>query len=397
MERMLPVRIVNAFTHDPSGGNPAGVCVLDAPLEDSVMQEVAKHVNLSETAFVVPVGGEDVGRFSLRWFTPTTEVPLCGHGTLATSHALFESGTATVERLVFNTLSGDLIVTRCGDDSGDSGDGGGEGGGSGDGSGDGSSSGAHGGSGGSAGRSKYRMEFPLGEPVVVTFPSELVQVRGSWIVDRVPRVLLACSLARSQRDGEPPSPRPHPVPWPPQRILDGFGLPHDCEGAVVQTSFCQKTKKLLVAVDSLALILRAVVHCDRLLAIDFPDSCPVRGVALTTSNKLATTTLPSLSDPQPARCYSKYDFVSRYFSPWNGIPEDPVTGSAHTCLAAYWSRKLGKDDLLAFQASARGGEVRVVVVREDGDEGRERIATRVILEGSAVTCETRSVACAVAM
>eukprot|EP01104_Vermistella_antarctica_P007224 TRINITY_DN1798_c0_g2_i2.p1 TRINITY_DN1798_c0_g2~~TRINITY_DN1798_c0_g2_i2.p1 ORF type:complete len:357 (+),score=59.70 TRINITY_DN1798_c0_g2_i2:623-1693(+) len=356
MERMLPVRIVNAFTHDPSGGNPAGVCVLDAPLEDSVMQEVAKHVNLSETAFVVPVGGEDVGRFSLRWFTPTTEVPLCGHGTLATSHALFESGTATVERLVFNTLSGDLIVTRCGDDSGDSGDGGGEGGGSGDGSGDGSSSGAHGGSGGSAGRSKYRMEFPLGEPVVVTFPSELVQ-----------------------------------------RILDGFGLPHDCEGAVVQTSFCQKTKKLLVAVDSLALILRAVVHCDRLLAIDFPDSCPVRGVALTTSNKLATTTLPSLSDPQPARCYSKYDFVSRYFSPWNGIPEDPVTGSAHTCLAAYWSRKLGKDDLLAFQASARGGEVRVVVVREDGDEGRERIATRVILEGSAVTCETRSVACAVAM
>jgi PhzF family phenazine biosynthesis protein len=109
----IPLLVVDAFTAEPFRGNPAGVCVLDAPRPDEWMLAVAAELKHAETAFVVPAGP---GRFGLRWWTPEAEVPLCGHATLATAHALWETGRIdAAEPAVFETLSGDLRATRRAD------------------------------------------------------------------------------------------------------------------------------------------------------------------------------------------------------------------------------------------------------------------------------------------
>jgi PhzF family phenazine biosynthesis protein len=108
----LPLLIVDAFTREPFRGNPAAVCFLDGPRPDAWMQQVALEMNLSETAFLLPRGEE----FSLRWFTPTVEVPLCGHGTLASAHALWDTGRLAKDREArFHTKSGPLTARRAGD------------------------------------------------------------------------------------------------------------------------------------------------------------------------------------------------------------------------------------------------------------------------------------------
>jgi PhzF family phenazine biosynthesis protein len=102
---------VDSFSARPFGGNPAGVCLLENWLSDAVMQRVAAENRHSETAFVVP---EDEG-WAIRWFSPTTEVALCGHATLAAAFALWHSGRGHGERLAFGSKSGPLAVTREGD------------------------------------------------------------------------------------------------------------------------------------------------------------------------------------------------------------------------------------------------------------------------------------------
>ncbi|WP_067829275.1 PhzF family phenazine biosynthesis protein [Actinomadura kijaniata] len=111
--RML---IVDAFTDRPFGGNPAGVCLLEAPADPAWMQRVAAEMRHSETAFVRPLADADAD-FELRWFTPVVEVALCGHATLATAHALYATGTVPPDRPVrFRTLrSGVLTVARTAD------------------------------------------------------------------------------------------------------------------------------------------------------------------------------------------------------------------------------------------------------------------------------------------
>jgi PhzF family phenazine biosynthesis protein len=111
---MRPVLLqVDAFSATPFHGNPAAVCLLDVPRDERWMQNVAAEMNLAETAFVVPQGGDE---FALRWFTPTTEVPLCGHATLAAAHALWETGRVARSRpIVFGTQSGRLTASRVGD------------------------------------------------------------------------------------------------------------------------------------------------------------------------------------------------------------------------------------------------------------------------------------------
>ena len=106
----IPLTVVDAFAEAPFSGNPAAVCLLDAPADAAWMQRVAAEMNLSETAFVVP---QEDG-FGLRWFTPTVEVDLCGHATLAAAHVLFETGTATDE-VHFETASGRLTVRTAGE------------------------------------------------------------------------------------------------------------------------------------------------------------------------------------------------------------------------------------------------------------------------------------------
>lgn len=249
---------VDAFTDRPFGGNPAAVCWLEQPVSEDWMQSVAAEMNLSETAFVQHQGDD----YGLRWFTPTVEVDLCGHATLATSHALWESGIADLsEPLRFHTRSGLLTCVRNGD--------------------------------------LIELDFPALPASPVTADKDLLEALG--------------------------------IDVPP---------------------FLGRTKFDSLVVLNSADEVRSLKPDFRKLA-----GIPVRGVIVT-----------ALSDDP------RYDFISRFFAPNVGVDEDPVCGSAHCCLAPFWAERLGKGDLVAYQASARGG---VLHLRWNGD--------RVVLGGQAVT------------
>jgi len=256
LQYVQPIVQVDAFTANPFGGNPAAVCVMEEPREDSWMARVAMEMNLSETAFLYI---ENDG-YRLRWFTPAVEVDLCGHATLASAHVLWtESHIDPDAPARFYTKSGLLTCKR----------------------------------------------------------------QGNWIEMDFPAKL-------EEKTEAPP------------RLEEAIGAPLKYVG--------RNQFDYLVEVADEA-TLRALHPQHHLLR-----ELPVRGVIAT------------------ARGGSEYDFVSRFFAPGSGIDEDPVTGSAHTALAPYWGARLGKTEMTGFQASARGG---VVKVRLAGD--------RVFLAGQAVT------------
>lgn len=252
---------VDAFTDAPFTGNPAAVCLLEEPRDAAWMQAVAGEMNLSETAFL---RRRPDGAFDLRWFTPTVEVDLCGHATLAAAHVLRERGVcAAGGEARFHTRSGVLAARR---------------------------------------RDGWiALDFPAVPDRPAAPPPGLIEALGC-----APRY-----LGRSRFD-----------------YLAELGSEAEVRG------------------------LRPDLH--RLRAVD------TRGVIVTA--RAAT---------------SGFDFVSRFFAPAAGVDEDPVTGSAHCCLGPYWRPRLGKDELTAWQASARGGVVRVRV-------GGERVE----LLGRAVTVFT---------
>jgi PhzF family phenazine biosynthesis protein len=248
---------VDAFTETAFAGNPAAVCLLSSPKDETWMRQVAREMNLSETAFLV----EQPDGFSLRWFTPTTEVDLCGHATLASAHVLWESGTIKAgEPARFHTRSGVLTARQ------------------------------HDG--------LIELDFPALAEAAATAPPSLLAALGV----------------------EP-------------SYVGVFG------------------GRYLLQVESESIVRRLRPDFSALRAM------PGRGVVVT-----------SRSDG------SDHDFVSRYFAPWVGIDEDPVTGSAHCALGPFWGARLGKEQLTAFQASARGG---IVQIRLQGK--------RVVLGGHAVT------------
>lgn len=107
----IPLYVVDAFTRKVFGGNPAAVCPLDEWLDDATMQKIAMENNLSETAFFVPEGDG----YGLRWFTPSVEVPLCGHATLASAHVIFNYLDTSKESVTFETQSGTLVARRDGE------------------------------------------------------------------------------------------------------------------------------------------------------------------------------------------------------------------------------------------------------------------------------------------
>ena len=256
--RTQPVTQVDAFTNRAFAGNPAAVCVVEEPMDDATMQAIAREMNLAETAFLRrrPDGND----WDLRWFTPAVEVELCGHATLASAHALWESGAAdTGSPLRFHTRSGVLGAAR--------------------------------------GAGWIELDFPA----LVSSESPA----PSW---------LAGALGTD-----------------PVRVLRG---PFD----------------YLVEVGSED-VVRSLAPDIGMLARE-----PVRGFIVTAAGS------------------GEFDFVSRYFAPAAGIAEDPVTGSAHCALAPFWAPRIGRDAMLAYQASARGGVVRVTLA---GD--------RVLLGGQAVT------------
>ena len=256
-----PIFHIDAFTSRPFAGNPAAVMLLDTFLEDTVLQSIAAENNLSETAFLVREGGD----YRLRWFTPTTEVPLCGHATLASAAVVMERLEPGRSTVVFNSASGPLTVNRT--------------------------------------ETGYVMDFPVRTSEQISTPPALADAL-----------------------------RIDPI----EVVINEFNY--------------------LALVES-GQVLRA-------LAPDMPA--------------LARLDRPGVIVTAPGE--ETYDFVSRYFAPAKGIPEDPVTGAAHCMLAPYWSKRLGKTMFRAFQASRRGGEIICTLV---GDRVKLEGACVFYLEGEA--------------
>jgi len=259
MPATTPVSVhqVDAFTATPFGGNPAAVCLLTKARDPRWMQQVAREMNLSETAFVVP--RED--GFDLRWFTPQVEIDLCGHATLAAAHVLWETGLRPSDQpLQFHTLSGVLGAVKQGD--------------------------------------WVELDFPA-------LPDQAIA--------------------------------------PPPGLAEALGR---------SPTYVGKNRFDLLVEVANEEQLRGIVPDDSLM-----KALPARGVIVTCRSASA-----------------EYDFVSRFFGPAVGVPEDPVTGSAHCCLGPYWCKRLGKTEFMALQASERSGVLRV---RTNGD--------RVAIAGRAVT------------
>ncbi|HEY0055395.1 MAG TPA: PhzF family phenazine biosynthesis protein [Pedobacter sp.] len=247
---------VDAFSSRPFKGNPAGVCLLEDELSVEIMQSIAAENNLSETAFLVK--RED--GFDLRWFTPTVEIDLCGHGTLASAHILWQEGILPLgEMAKFHTKSGLLTAIQNED--------------------------------------WIELDFPASFETQQSLPQEALQALQVKPVNVV----------------------------------------------YSQTRFIVE----LASADE-------VLTCN-------PDFKTLRNFDM--------IVLTSKGNPS-----SPYDFVSRSFGPSHGIDEDPVTGSSHCCLTPYWSKRLGKTELFAYQASTRGGEVKV-----------KDVGTRVLFSGQAIT------------
>jgi predicted PhzF superfamily epimerase YddE/YHI9 len=247
--------VVDSFTEEPFKGNPAGVCLLQKEVSDEWMQSLAAEMKHAETAFVRFTGqGHE-----LRWFTPTTEVDLCGHATLAAAHVLWTQDLHSKwQPIRFHTRSGVLSAIMRGEDA------------------------------------------------VLDFPSEPAEAAA-----------------------------------PPPGLVEILG----CE----PLWFGRNRMDWFAEVPNEDAVRRLVPDFARIEALG------MRGLIVTAKAEL-------------------YDFVSRFFAPQAGVPEDPVTGSAHCCLGPYWSGKLGKSEVVGYQASARGGVVRVNCLGE-----------RVELIGNAVT------------
>jgi PhzF family phenazine biosynthesis protein len=232
----LEIFQIDAFADRVFSGNPAAVVPLKKWLPDATLQAIATENNLSETAFYVKNGEY----YDLRWFTPETEVDLCGHATLAAAHVLFEFKRYKDDCIVFETKSGRLFVDR--EDG------------------------------------LLSLDFPAWTPKSFPVPESLVEALGAR-----PRETYA-------------------------------------------------TRDILAVFESEEEV-RALKPRMRLLA-EFDVTCVICAA--------------------PGR---DHDFISRSFAPAVGIPEDPVTGSSHCTLIPYWSKRLNKTSLTAFQASARGGEL----------------------------------------
>ena len=240
----IPLYQVDAFTERPFAGNPAAVCPLGAWPSDTLMQAIALENNLSETAFCVPDGD----RWGLRWFTPTVEVDLCGHATLATGFVLLEVLGAARDEAAFTTRSGRLTVRRAGH--------------------------------------RFAMDLPANPP-------------------------------------------------------EAFDAPVEMESALAVALGTRPAEVLATAGHYVAVM---------------PDAAAVRGLQ-PDMGALARLDRPAVMATAPAAPDDRADIVSRFFAPAKGVPEDPVTGSAHCVLAPFWSTRLGRDEIEAIQASPRGGRM----------------------------------------
>lgn len=240
----LKIYQLDAFTDKVFGGNPAAVIPLTKWLSDELMQKIAIENNLAETAFYIPAGD----KFHIRWFTPTVEVDLCGHATLATAYTIFHYENYPKSIIEFTSRSGILRVEKQGD--------------------------------------FLELDFPMDKLTETETPKALIEALGV-------------------------------TPKKTFKGLTDYMLIFDNEAQI--KAFKPDFKKM------------SEVDC--------------RGVIVTAKG-------------------NEVDFVSRFFGPNSGGDEDPVTGSAHTSLAPYWAKVLGKNEFKARQISARGGELSCTLIGE---------------------------------
>ncbi len=253
----MNLTILNAFTDQAFKGNPAAVCLLSEEKDSGWMQSIAKEMNLPVTAFINRFKND----FYLRWFTPSTEIPICGHGTLASSYYLWEKGFVKKEKpILYHTKSGVLKA----------------------------------------------------------------QFIDGWVQLEFPSILEEKTIA-------------------PDLLLRALG---------VEPIYVGENK-----LDYLVEVASENIVRNLKPSIDLIAQLPVRGVIVTSHSNS-----------------NEFDFVSRFFSPAQGLSEDYVTGSAHCCLGPYWKSKLQKSDFTAYQASERGGILKVKVIDD-----------KVLLSGKAVT------------
>ncbi len=252
---MRKIWIVDAFAHAPYTGNPAAVMVVDEFPED--MQQIAAEMNLSETVFVKKQG---LDHYHIRWFTPTVEVKLCGHATMAASHILFQEKLINGTMISYDSLSGPLKVTQDSDG--------------------------------------ITLDFPL-QPIST------------------------------------------------QLDISTFEKILDLEGEIEEV--VQGHDDVLVVLKNEQRVISLNPNFEKIRQVD------ARAVVVTAKSH-------------------KYDFVSRFFGPNVGVNEDPVTGSAHCKLADYWSKRLHKQQFIAYQASSRGGVLHIHIKND-----------RVLLTGKAIT------------
>lgn len=231
---------VDAFTSTLFSGNPAAVCVLDSWLDDKLMQNIGSENNLAETAFLVPRGKD----YEIRWFTPSIEVDLCGHATLASAFVLFDVLGYSGSTIKFYSLKSGLLTVTKKDDL-----------------------------------------------LMMDFPTDDLEL-----------------LSEEQN-----------------------GKIETCIGLKPIETYKGKTDFITVIEKESDL---------KNLQPDLHEVSKLKGRGLVVTAK-----------------GDDVDFVSRFFAPQTGIPEDPVTGSSHTSLLPLWSKKLGKTSLVARQLSKRGGQL----------------------------------------
>ncbi|KAK9281614.1 hypothetical protein L1049_004517 [Liquidambar formosana] len=290
--------VVDAFTDSAFKGNPAAVCLLEEEREEEWLQAVAREFNISETCYLTRItesethpdspNGTLTPRFHLRWFTPVAEVKLCGHATLAASHALFTSGLINSNTIEFLTLSGVLTAKRVPGDN----------------------------------KLLDTTEFQNGEAherfsIELDFPAVALTESNSIDVSSISIALNGAS------------------------IID--------------------LKRTTTDDDLIVVLPSGKIVADLQPQFDEIQKFPGKGGVIITG----------VAPPG-----SGFDFYSRVFYPKSGIPEDPISGSAHCALAPYWSKKMGKSDFVAYAASPRGGIVKLHL-----DEQKKRV----LLRGKAVT------------
>jgi len=254
MTDTIETYIVDSFTDKPFKGNPAGVCILHQKLTDKHMLSIAKELGLSETAFINKIENQD--KYSIRYFSPKMEIPLCGHATLASSKVLFEN-YPEIDSIHFKNIQDlDLMITKNGN--------------------------------------KIEMEFPVYDTIPQTAPYEL---------------------------------------------LNALGIE-----TIVNSEYNKETSILLIEIDSCELLNSLSPNFERLKH----SHNSINGVLVTAISKR-----------------NDFDFESRYFWPWSGTNEDPVTGGTHTFLVKYWSSRLNKKKMNSFQCSERTGFMEVELISEN--------------------------------